>query len=107
MDDLSLALSEHGVNVKKPDYCEQLLRLLKLKVCGMLKKDRLVDTLFLSLALTALIVLYHRSAHAQKVLSTGTCITWVSQLMHRLDNHRFGTMTFGFSFSTEHDRDGQ
>lgn len=22
MDDLSLALSEHGVNVKKPDYCE-------------------------------------------------------------------------------------
>jgi len=22
MDDLSLALGEHGVNVKKPDYCE-------------------------------------------------------------------------------------
>lgn len=25
MDDLSLALSEHGVNVKKPDYCEWLI----------------------------------------------------------------------------------
>jgi len=24
MDDLSLALGEHGVNVKKPDYCEWL-----------------------------------------------------------------------------------
>jgi hypothetical protein len=22
MDDLSLALGEHGVNVKKPDYCQ-------------------------------------------------------------------------------------
>ncbi|WWC72923.1 uncharacterized protein I206_106887 [Kwoniella pini CBS 10737] len=25
MDDLSLALGEHGVNVKKPDYCESLI----------------------------------------------------------------------------------
>ena len=24
MDDLSLALSEHGVNAKKPDYCKFL-----------------------------------------------------------------------------------
>ena len=25
MDDLSLALGEHGVNVNKPDYCESIL----------------------------------------------------------------------------------
>lgn len=25
MEDLSLALAEHGVNVKKPDYCESPL----------------------------------------------------------------------------------
>jgi hypothetical protein len=25
MDDLSLALGEHGVNVRKPDYCESFL----------------------------------------------------------------------------------
>ncbi len=24
MDDLSLALSEHGVNAKKPDYCKSV-----------------------------------------------------------------------------------
>ena len=30
MDDLSLALGEHGVNVRKPDYCESSQRNEKL-----------------------------------------------------------------------------